>query len=208
MKKVVLLASGGLDSSTLFSWLLYEGVRPIPLFVNYGQHSADREREALLSILPDSFKNEVREVNVSSLYRDCNSSMLTERDLWTETVTDYDLYVPYRNQILLSIGASFAEIMGLSDVFSAFIESNVALGADCTTEFLNDMAVICKKYGSVNLEFPFMNFSKLEVAKIGIDLGVPLWQTYSCLARADVACGACPNCIDRNAALENLKMSK
>ena len=48
------------------------------------------------------------------------------------------------------------------------------------------------------------DYSKFEVAKLGIELGAPIGKTFSCQASPDVPCGACPNCVDRLGALKRL----
>lgn len=203
-RQAVLLASGGLDSTTLAYWLLHSGVSIVPVFVDYGQHSAATEYESLMAVLPTELHKDVQKVVTLGLYNGCDSRMLNEPDLWRDKVKDDDLYVPYRNQLLLTIGAAVAESRGLKQVYSAFIDSNVALGADCTTEFLTQTSNLTSRYGGVELMFPFMGLSKREVAKIGAELGAPIANTYSCLARSRVACGVCPNCVDRNRALADL----
>jgi 7-cyano-7-deazaguanine synthase len=46
--------------------------------------------------------------------------------------------------------------------------------------------------------------SKIDVAKIGLSLKVPIDETFSCQAASKVPCGACPNCVDRLNALKAL----
>lgn len=53
---------------------------------------------------------------------------------------------------------------------------------------------------------PFRNFSKYEVAKLGIELQAPVGATFSCQASPDIPCGACPNCVDRLKALRELSL--
>ena len=202
---VILMASGGLDSTTLAYWLLHRGVNIIPVFVNYGQHCADTELASLRQVLPLQALKDLRIIEVNGCYVGSASRMLRAADLWEEEVSDDDLYVPMRNQILLTVGAAIAEANSVKQVFSAFIESNVAKGRDCSTSFLNGIRDFIKSYTDVTLEFPFMEMTKRQVAGIGADLGVPLSQTYSCLASPLVPCGVCPNCVDRNDALETLK---
>jgi len=201
-KNGVLLASGGLDSTTLAYWLLNNDIDFIPLFINYGQHCAETEFESLIKVLPTSKINKIEKIDVSSIYSQSNSRFIQEADLWNEKVEADDLYLPYRNILLLTIAASFAQTKGFSYVYSAFINSNHAKEIDCSNQFFESMGQILGDYGTVNIEMPFLTYSKYEVAKIGIELGAPIGKTFSCQASSTIPCGACPNCVDRLNALK------
>jgi 7-cyano-7-deazaguanine synthase len=107
--------------------------------------------------------------------------------------------------LLLSVGASFAQTLGIDKVYSAFINSNHAKEIDCSNDFFNHIEQILSEYGSIKVEMPFRYLSKYEVAKIGIELKAPIGFTFSCQASPEVPCGACPNCVDRLDALKKLE---
>lgn len=200
-KDGILLTSGGLDSTTLAYWLLDNGINFIPLFINYGQHCAETEYETLSEVLPKTHINKIQVIDVSSIYRNSNSKYIREVDLWNDNTQADDLYIPYRNILILTIGASVAVTNGLNNVYSAFINSNHAKEIDCSRQFFDSMEKILGDYGSVNIKMPFLTMSKYEVAKIGIKLNAPIGKTFSCQASSMVPCGACPNCVDRLDAL-------
>jgi 7-cyano-7-deazaguanine synthase len=50
MPKVIVLASGGLDSSLVMAKLLREGHEVVPMFTNYGQYSYEGEAKAVRSV--------------------------------------------------------------------------------------------------------------------------------------------------------------
>lgn len=203
-KNGILLASGGLDSTTLAYWLIENGIDFIPLFIDYGQHCADTELKTLKEVLPHSKKNELEVINISSIYKNSKSKFIREANLWEENIVADDLYLPYRNILLLTIGASFAQTNNYNYVYSAFINSNHAKEIDCSNKFFTSMGNILGDYGTVNIEMPFLNLPKYEVAQIGISLNAPIGKTFSCQASSDIPCGACPNCVDRINALKTL----
>src|SRR5205807_2422109 len=123
---------------------------------------------------------------------------------WTEDVSADDLYLPYRNLLLLSVGAAFAQAHGMTDVYAAFINSNHAKEIDCSAVFFDRLAGMMTDYGSVQIRMPFRDFSKRQVVEIGLSLDAPIARTFSCQAAAEVPCGACPNCVDRLDALRSL----
>jgi 7-cyano-7-deazaguanine synthase len=52
----VLLASGGMDSTVLAYDLAHKGENIILLFLDYGQHCAEKELQTLKKVLPEQYK--------------------------------------------------------------------------------------------------------------------------------------------------------
>ena len=204
-KNGILLASGGLDSTTMAFWLLNEGIDFVPLFINYGQHCANTEFQTLKMVLPSTHIDKIEYIDVRSIYSKSSSKFVKSANLWEEDIVAEDLYIPYRNVLLLTIGATFAQTIGLTNVYSAFINSNHAKEIDCSNEFFNKMEGMLTDYGSVKINMPFRYFSKYDVAKIGIELGASIGSTFSCQASPVIPCGACPNCVDRLDAIRKIE---
>lgn len=200
----VLLASGGLDSTTLAYWLRSKDTSYIPLFVDYGQHCAQTEIETLRSVLPADDASELDIIHIADIYKWSTSRLIKPANLWTDEVDHSDLYVPYRNLLLLTVGSAYAQSRGASVLYSAFINSNHAIEIDCSAAFFENLSALLASYGSVKVEMPFRNMSKREVCELGSLLQVPIGKTFSCQASPDFPCGACPNCVDRLDALERL----
>lgn len=208
MKKqitAVLLASGGLDSTTMAYWLMEKKIGFVPLFIDYGQHCVETEYETLKSVLPSMIIDSIVRLSIGCIYQNSKSRMIIEADLWKDNVTANDLYIPYRNLLMLSIGAAYAQSNGLNEVYAAFINSNHAKEIDCSANFFQSLGVLMEDFGGVLIQMPFRNKSKFEVAQLGKHLGVVLGSTYSCQASSKVPCGACPNCVDRLNALNDLQ---
>lgn len=64
------------------------------------------------------------------------------------------------------------------------------------------------EYGSIRINMPFREMTKTEVAKLGLELNAPIEITYSCQVNSDMPCGACPNCVDRINAINNILEEK
>ena len=199
----VLLASGGLDSTTLAFWLIDKKISFCPVFIDYGQHCAKTELETLINVLPSDYAKKVEVIDVSDIYKNSRSRLIDEADLWEDDINYKDMYLPYRSLLLLTVGSAFSQAKGYSYLYSAFINSNHAQEIDCSTEFFEKLTKMLVDYGGVELKMPFRTKSKYEVAKIGINLKAPIGRTFSCQASSKVPCGACPNCVDR---LEALKL--
>jgi len=201
----VILVSGGLDSTTLMYVFESKNINFVPLFINYGQHCAKKELDTLQKVIPSKYADKIEIIDVSSIYKYSKSKFITPANLWEEDISADDLYIPYRNVLLLTIAASFAQTIGLNKVYSAFINSNHAKEIDCSSLFFDKLENLLSDYGSVKIEMPFRLLSKYEVAKIGINYHAPIGATFSCQASPSIPCGACPNCVDRLEALRKIE---
>jgi len=200
----VLLASGGMDSTVLAYDLAQKGEKIILIFLDYGQHCVDKELETLRMVLPEIYKDNIRIIKIGDIYRESNSRMIIEANLWADNVVADDLYLPYRNLLFLSIASAYAQSLGAKNVYSAFINSNHAKEIDCSMEFFTKLETLLESYGSVKINMPYRELSKTEVARLGVRLGAPIASTYSCQVNSQNPCGACPNCVDRIDAMNAL----
>lgn len=203
----VLLASGGMDSTTLAYWMLDKNIKFRPVFINYGQHCVNTELDTLRSVLPKDLVNSIEILNISDVYKYSTSRLICEPDLWNDKVSHEDFYLPYRNLLFLTIGSAYAQSHGYSFLYTAFINSNHAKEIDCSAQFFDRLGELLGDYGSVQVKMPFRDLSKYEVAKLGIELQAPIGHTFSCQASAVIPCGACPNCVDRLEAFSRLSES-
>lgn len=202
--KITVLASGGLDSTSIIYWLTQKGFEVEPLFVNYGQHCAETEYNTLQAVLPKRLATRIKVVDVSTIYEGSTSRLIKETDLWRDSISHHDLYLPYRNVLLLSIGAAFCQDSGSRDLCAGFINSNHASEIDCSSKFFRQVGVLMREYGGVKVRMPFRRFSKKQVAKLAVKLGVPIGETFSCQVNREIPCGACPNCVERLDAINSL----
>lgn len=200
----LLLASGGMDSTVLAYKLEKENKNIIILFIDYGQHCKEKEYKTLLEVIPKKYKENVRIIKIGDVYRESNSRMLVEANLWEDNVVAEDMYLPYRNILFISLASAYAQSMGIKDVYTAFINSNHAKEIDCSMEFFTKLESLLFEYGSIKINMPFREMTKTEVAKLGIELYAPIETTYSCQVNSETPCGACPNCVDRLNAMNNI----
>ena len=75
MRKVLLMASGGLDSTTVAYQLQSEGTTVHPLFFDYGQHCAEMEWARVNEVLPASMIRPER-LTVSDVFRGSSSRLM------------------------------------------------------------------------------------------------------------------------------------
>ncbi|WP_237765063.1 7-cyano-7-deazaguanine synthase [Enterobacter bugandensis] len=205
INKVLLLASGGLDSTTVAYQLAAEGIEVVPIFFNYGQHCVETEWNRVNEVLPSEMQRPER-FDISDIFRGSQSRLIREADLWTEDIKDDDLYIPYRTMLFFAAAAARAQIVGILNVYTGFINSNHAKEIDCTAAFMNNLDELTSTIGPVRFHSPFRYSSKADVARVAAELGVPIGRTYSCQASAQFPCGACPNCVERLSALKEAKL--
>lgn len=200
MTTVAVLTSGGLDSTTVAYLLSEQGRNIQPIFFDYGQHCAEKEWQRVNEVLPEKCLPPERS-DLSDLFRGSKSRLVEEADLWVDLIDDDDLYIPYRTLLFFSAAAARAQTLGILEIYTGFINSNHAKEIDCTADFMNKLDGLTDSIGPVRFISPFRYSSKADVAREAIRLGVPIGRTFSCQAASRHPCGACPNCVERLAAL-------
>lgn len=204
----LLLASGGMDSTVLAYMLEQEKKNIIILFIDYGQHCRKKEYQTLLEVIPPKYKDNVKVIKIGDVYRESSSRMIIEANLWEDNVVAEDMYLPYRNILFISLASAYAQSMGIKDVYTAFINSNHAKEIDCSMEFFTKLENLLYEYGAISINMPFREMTKTDVVKLGLKINAPIEKTYSCQVNAETPCGACPNCVDRLNAINNVLEDK
>jgi 7-cyano-7-deazaguanine synthase len=202
MSAVLLLCSGGLDSTTVAYWLCEHEIEVVPIFLDYGQHCVEKEWTTVQKVLPRNRVSSPVRVDISAIFSGSRSRLIREPNLWVEHVEDKDLYIPYRTLLFFSVGASYAQTHSLTEVYAGFINSNYAKEIDCSATFLNGLESLAADIGPVRFQIPFRHWDKARVVMEAERLRVPIGMTYSCQLLSDTPCGACPNCVDRLTAFE------
>ena len=211
----VAIVSGGLDSVTLLHYLVKsEGRRPAVISFAYGQkHSKElayaREQVALL----DCERHLVLDLQpLQGLFA---SSALVSETIAVPDMVDVtgdpqpSTYVPNRNMIFLALAAAFAEANGVSDVFYGAQRHDMYGYWDTTPQFLERLNNVYRlnRKTPIQIEAPFVNHSKADIVRLGIELGVDYGRTWSCYAGQETACGRCPTCAERLEAFAELGLS-
>lgn len=113
--------------------------------------------------------------------------------------------VPFRNGIMLSIAAGYAESIGADGVLLGNHFGDHAIYPDCRQDFVKPMAdaIAAGTYGGILLFAPFTNFTKAQVAIAGKEAGAPFELTYSCYNGRERHCGKCGTCVERIEAFED-----
>lgn len=213
MKKAVIIASGGMDSTTLLYDISRQGYEVFALSVNYNQRHA-KELEFI--------KKTCKKLNISHKVVDLSilgkellaSSVLISKEIDVPE-GDYKeenmkvTVVPNRNMILLSLAVGYAISVGASKVFYGAHAGDHTIYPDCRREFVDAMkrAIRLADWQSVEVEAPYLDLDKGDIAIKGKSLGVDYSLTWSCYKGSEKACGKCGACRERLAAFQKAKMT-
>lgn len=209
MRTVVLL-SGGMDSATL----LYDVVASqgkdmvLALSANYGQ----RHRRELESAWRLALKVGVEHVlvDLAGVGKLLSGSALTDPSVPVpeghyEHESMRATVVPMRNAIFLSVAVGLAWARGADTVMTAVHAGDHAIYPDCRPAFVDafDAMVEQASAGMADIDViaPYVRMTKAEIAALGVRLGVPWAETWSCYKGGERHCGRCGTCVERIEAL-------
>ncbi|TKR30271.1 7-cyano-7-deazaguanine synthase [Luteimonas gilva] len=194
----LLLLSGGIDSTAIAVLK-----RPaIALTVDYGQRAAPGEITAAKAICTElGISHVVLAVPLSSIGQGLMAggtrSVLSEREeFW-----------PFRNQLLLTIGAMYAASNSLTRVLIGTVATDVR-HRDGSRSFLRAMhELISSQEGGIEIQAPGINEDTLSLVRRAQVPASVLGWTHSCHA-GSLACGACPGCVKHSEIMEALGWSR
>ena len=214
MKALVLL-SGGIDSTTCLGLAIHQYGKDnvITLSISYGQKHT-KEMESAKKIA-DYYQVELILLDLAKIfeYSDCSLLDHSHQDIPKESYAEQikknngkpvSTYVPFRNGLFLSSAASIALSKGCDIVYYGAHSDDAAGNAypDCSSAFNEAMkqAIYIGSGKQLQIEAPFVFWTKTEVVQKGLELNVPYELTWSCYEGGDMPCGKCGTCIDRAAA--------
>jgi len=190
MEKVVLLLSGGIDSSVAAAYLKSAGFDVLPLFINHHQGPLKPETEASKVIASELGLTPPFEVEIDLM------KIKRQNKKWLE----YGIGTPGRNMVFVSIAVVYAGVLGAENVALATVFGSTY--PDTSFSFLESIQRIGQAVLDRNIRVfsPFKQekWTHSEVVKQGVRLGVHLEKTWSCyLPNRNVQCGICFKCKDR-----------
>lgn len=190
---LVTLVSGGMDSTLIASLCKEEGILQYPIFIDYGQLSSKLEFRAAIKIhkkleLPEPKYFDLRGYGYNI------KSGLTDTNLRVNE----DAFLPGRNMLFLTIGASYAYQVGAKGITIGFLNEEASIFPDQTKKFVNKANSLINFMIGYELKVvtPLIKMSKLDVIKLLRERG--LQDTYSCHSGNKNPCGKCISCLEIN----------
>ena len=216
-ERALVLCSGGVDSTTLLAMAVerYGAANVVALSISYGQRH-NKEVESAKKVAA-YYGVQQRFLDLAAIFADSNCSLLahSSQEVPEESYAQQlqetggkpvSTYVPFRNGLFLSSAASMALSLGCSVLYYGAHHDDWAGNAypDCSQEFVEAMnrAIVEGTGGELHMEAPFVQWSKADIVKCGLELGVPYELTWSCYEGGEKPCGVCGTCIDRTRAFE------
>ncbi len=215
-KKAIILASGGLDSTTIMALIKHKGYDIYALTFDYGQrHKIELKAAQKVAKYFGAKKHLILHIELDII----GGSALTEdipipqgRKLKEISSSGVPItYVPARNTIFLAYALSWAEVLEATDIFIGVNTIDFSNYPDCRPEFIESFqrtANLATKAGmdgkGIRINVPLIDMTKGEIIKKGISLGVDYSMTHSCYnpGKDGLPCGKCDSCLLRKKGFE------
>jgi len=209
MEKVIVILSGGLDSTTLLYDILNENKYEVhAMSFNYGQnHSKEID---LAKQTCEKLNVEHKIIDISFLGKELfyNSTLVQGAEEIPEGHYQEDnmksTVVPMRNLILISLVGAYASTIGATKIYYGAHAGDHEIYPDCRKEFIESLKETLKlaDWSEISLEAPYSDISKIDIVKKGLELNVDYSLTWTCYKGNDKACGKCGSCVERVEAFE------
>jgi 7-cyano-7-deazaguanine synthase len=173
-RKVLILFSGGIDSTACIHYYKSRNFLIETLFIDFGQLSRKRELSATRRIT-SFYKIKTNTVHVKG-YEDFKSGE-----------------IPFRNIFLIS--AALVNKKKYQGLVSLGIHAGTDY-IDCSPTFVKEAQSLLDLYynGTVLLDTPFINFTKNEIIEYCLVNNIPIHFSYSCELGLNQPCGKCLSC--------------
>ena len=196
--KIVVLTSGGVDSSVMMLLLKKEDHELFPLFIDYGQLAREREWSSCKNVC-HYFDLKPYQMNIPG-FGESIPSGITDCELDVEK----DAFLPTRNLLFLTLGAAYGYARSANVVAIGLLSNPIF--PDQTVEFVKaaQRSISVSLGVNVTVLTPMISLDKFDALKLARKYGLPLDLTYSCHLGNQEPCGKCISCKERVAAEKNL----
>lgn len=176
---MLILLSGGVDSTACLNFYLLQHSSVSTLFLEYGQSSAKQEAEAASRIC-QYYGTSLKIISCKGAFEKPGG------------------FLQGRNAFLLF--SALMEFKATSGIIAIGAHSGTSY-FDCSKSFIQTMQAMFDNYtdGRIRVGAPFLEWTKQDIWNYCINRQVPLQLTYSCELGHDLPCGQCLSCRDRDA---------
>ncbi len=218
-RTAVVLLSGGVDSATTLAIARAEGRCCHALSFDYGQrHALELQAARQLARTLGAAEHRVFSLELAGF----GGSALTDTGIPLPDGGTGEgeegipaSYVPARNTIFLAIALAWAETLGAAEIHLGVNAVDYSGYPDCRPEYIRafqQLAALATREGvsgrAVRICAPLLHWSKAQILRRGLELGVDYALTVSCYRASPEqrACGRCDSCVLRREAFAALGM--
>lgn len=208
----IILLSGGIDSAVAAGIAISQGYTLNAISFNYEQsHFIELNSAYRISKVLGINNHVTIPFNIKGIAK----SLLLNKDNDLHSNTNIPTsYTPARNTIFLSFALSWAETLGINDIFIGANKDDNDGYPDCRNIFFRkfeELANTATWAGVENkirtrLHSPLLGMNKPEIIQKGIELGIDLSLTHTCYVpvSSKYSCGKCSSCLNRLGAFKSL----
>jgi len=213
IEKVIVLSSGGIDSTTAMAIARSKNQEIYSLSFRYGQrHSVELEAAKRIALSLGAKAHKIIDIDL----RQFGGSALTDDSIGIPKHDSVDeirgkeipiTYVPARNTIFLSYAMAWAEVLKATSIYIGVTAVDYSGYPDCRPAFIEAFEKMANlatrtcvtKEAVLKIETPLINLSKAEIIKTGNRLGVDYSLTISCYDpdMDGKSCARCDSCLHR-----------
>ena len=216
-KSVIVLLSGGLDSSTVTAIAKKSNAKIFGLSFDYGQRHKKELNSALK--IADHFKIEKLKIVKLDLSLWGGSSLTDpQKEIPINGIQNNKIpntYVPGRNTIFISVALSYAEAIDADFIGLGVNALDYSGYPDCRPDYIKkfqELADLANKRGRENnpikLWTPLIDLNKEKIFQLAFENNVPLDKTWSCYSGNTKPCGKCDSCRIRDTAFKKWIINK
>jgi 7-cyano-7-deazaguanine synthase len=205
------LVSGGLDSATTLAMAREDGHACHALSFDYGQrHRVELNAARRVASALGAVRHHVLDMPIGAF----GHSALTDASIEVPDTPGQGIpvtYVPARNTVFLACALGLAEVVGARDIYIGVNAIDYSGYPDCRPEFIRAFEALANlatkaavEGRTVRIHTPLIEWSKAEIIRRGVELGIDYSITVSCYQPDEQgrACGRCDSCRLRRAGFE------
>lgn len=206
-RNAIVIASAGLDSTTVAAKLAFDGYKVRLLHFLYGCKAESKEAlyipeiAGALGVEFDFVQLDYRQMS--------DSPLLKEGDAIAQGIEGAEYaheWVPARNLVMLAMASAYAEANGFHTIaLGNNLEESGAYpdNEEQMTCMMDEVLNYSVQNGyDLRLVSPVGHLMKHEIVRLGVDMGVPYHLTWSCYRAGEKHCGECGPCFMRKTAFE------
>jgi len=206
-RRVVLLYSGGIDSTVAGLLLKGKGYDIYPLFIEYGQSSLEAEKY-LVKNAPPKLGFKPCEIIKTGLMKQLSKSKL----LGGKAVNDSDAWVPGRNTLFMIIAGIYAQQINADGIALGYmLDDNFVFGDNDYFHHLAIEGILSKSFlRPMKVFLPACSLTKKDLIRLLIKEKV-LFYTVSCWNaelkdNQIISCKKCANCLEREKFIKEIQL--